>query len=164
MLCLAHRLKDIDIGALWDLYRDALQNNAQELYSNESRGYALLLAEGDFYEYLRSSFFATEGAVYAFWKENNRYLSGLRLEPYRDGLLIEALETDPGHRRMGYGKLLMQAVLVQYAGNTIYSHIHKQNTASLQLHFSCGFHRVSDQAVYIDGSVNDRCYTLAWKD
>jgi len=30
----------------------------------------------------------------------------------------------------------------------------------LRTHEKCGFQRILDYAVYADGSVNDRCYTL----
>ena len=80
-----------------------------------------------------------------------------------DAMLLEALETAPECRRMGYGTWLIQAAL-QSAGDTkVYSHVSKWNTASLRTHEKCGFVKEKDYAVYTDGSVNDRCVTLCYQ-
>ena len=94
----------------------------------------------------------------AIWK----MVSALRLEPYRDGLLLEALETHPMHRRKGYAKELVTAVMETVGEQRVYSHVGKRNVASLNTHLSCGFQRISEQAVYADGSINDRCATLLY--
>ena len=76
-------------------------------------------------------------------------------------MLLEALETHPQHRRKGYALRLMAAVL---AGQSrVYSHVGKKNKASLGVHEKCGFRRISEQATYIDGSVNSHCCTLIWE-
>ena len=83
-----------------------------------------------------------------------------------DGLLLEALETAPGWRRMGYAVRLIQAVqqmLEQQGSVRIYSHVSKKNTASLKTHLRCGFEIYLDHAAYIDGSVNRRAYTLRYE-
>ena len=88
------------------------------------------------------------------------------MEPYRDGLLLEALETAPGWRRMGYAVRLIQAVqqmLEQQGSVRIYSHVSKKNTASLKTHLRCGFEIYLDYAAYIDGSVNRRAHTLRYE-
>lgn len=70
-------------------------------------GPAAGLAEEDFREYLSQVFFAAEGAAYFILEEAGRYVSALRLEPYEDGLLLEALETAPEERRKGYAAHLI---------------------------------------------------------
>ena len=60
-------------------------------------------------------FFRQKGAFYCLWKENGRTVSALRLEPFGDGLLLEALETMPEQPRRGYGKALILAVLAVLA-------------------------------------------------
>ena len=129
-----------------------------EVYIEGTRG--LLQAEQDFYQYLREVFFVTPGAVYAIWQENGRYVSALRLEPYKDGLLLAALETAPEHRRKGYAEALIHSILP--GRGKVYSHVHKRNKPSLRIHEKCGFQRVSETAAYLDGSVNDRCCTLCY--
>jgi ribosomal protein S18 acetylase RimI-like enzyme len=85
------------------------------------------------------------------------------LEPYRDGLLVEALETAPGYRRRGYAEALLRQVLGSFAGKKIYSHVDKTNIPSLRLHEKCGFSRISECAAYIDGSINSRACTLCYE-
>ncbi len=121
------------------------------------RNAALLLAEQDFYTYLKDVFFITEGAWYAVWVDQSQYRCALRVEPYQDGLLLAGLETAPGARRMGYAKKLVMAVLKDL-DRPLYSHVERQNVASMQLHRSCGFDFIRDTAVYLDGSiVNTSC-------
>ena len=100
------------------------------------------------------------------WEEDSRYISALRMEPYKDGLLLEALETHPDYRCRGYAKKLISAVLdhlLSQESKPIYSHINKRNVASLNTHTACGFQRISEQAVYIDGSVTPHCCTMRYR-
>ena len=92
-----------------------------------------------------------------------RYVSALRLEPNRDGLLLEALETLPEERRRGYAVSLISSVqrwLKACGEVTLYSHVSKRNEASLRTHRRCGFEIYLDHTVYQDGSRNDTAYTL----
>lgn len=119
--------------------------------------------EDDMISYLREDFFRQKDAVYAIWVVDDIYRSALRLEPYRDGLLLQALETSPNDRRRGYGyALLMQALAylhdTDYTG--VYSHVAKMNKASLALHTKCGFYQISDSARFIDGTVTQNSCTM----
>lgn len=163
MLRLFYGLKELHFGNLMTLYTQSNQDNADELYGQLETGEALLKVEESFYHYLREDFFSVPGAVYAVWEEGGVYISALRMEPYQDGLLLEALETHPSFRKKGYARNLICAVLdhfKQQGRTVIYSHIVKQNTASLKTHETCGFHKFSDHAVYIDGSVTHNAYTM----
>ena len=165
MLKLAFRLWELNFAALMDVYAEGNAENAEEIYPDEERNAGILRAEEDFYQYLSQSFFSTSGALYAVWEEKGKYLSALRLEPYKDGLLLEALETHPDHRRQGYAGKLIRAVqqwLGQQGSGVLYSHVNKRNEASLRTHLSCGFERISEQAAYIDGSVTNRACTMGF--
>ena len=146
MLYMARSLGELNFSQLMEVYIEGTQG--------------LLQAEQDFYQYLREVFFATPDDVYAIWQENGRYVSALRLEPYKDGLLLAALETAPEHRRKGYAEALIRSILPD--SGKVYSHVHKRNRPSLRLHEKCGFRRISETAAYLDGSVNDRCCTLCY--
>lgn len=162
MLVLAHSLRELRFGELMTVYADS-NLEAASGRSNLSAAFALQLAEQDLYQYLRDVFFPTSGALCAVWEEEGCYVSALRLEPYRDGLLLEALETAPGCRRKGYAASLIRAVhehLKAQGGAKLYSHVNKRNTASLKTHEKCGFWVMSDHAVYINGSVDYRCCTM----
>ena len=164
MLILARSLRDFSFSKLMDVYIEGNMENAEECWPELDDGQKLLRAEQEFYQYLTEVFFRTPEAVYAIWEESGNYISALRLEPYRDGLLLEALETAPSRRRQGYAEKLIRAVQEQFPNQRIYSHVSKKNAASLRAHGKCGFRRISEYAAYIDGSVNQRACTLCWEN
>ena len=163
MLQVISGFKELDFTKLMAVYEQSNRENGRDNYPDESEYRQLFLQEENFYQYLREIFFVTPGAVCAVWDEDGKYCAALRLEPYKDGLLLEALETAPAFRRKGYGKRLIQAVQAQFSEKKIYSHVHKKNIPSLAIHEACGFQRISEQAAYIDGSVNSRCCTLCYE-
>ena len=163
MLEMYTRLRDLDFSMLMDLYAEGNEENAKDLYPNESLQSGILMAQQDFYRYLADDFFRQEGAVYCVWRVDGIYVSALRLEPYRDGLLLEALETHPLYRRKGYAAELVGTVISELTANSptrVYSHVSKGNVASLKTHHKCGFVRVAEHAAYIDGSVSQSACTL----
>ena len=155
MLKTVKTMKELDFTALMQIYLEGNEEKAAEYGDG-----GLLLAEREFYDYLHSVFFQTPGAFYCIWHEEGKAVSALRLEPYRDGWLLEALETAPEHRRKGYAKALMKAALDNIDGKPVYSHVSKHNEASLRTHIACGFEKYLDYAVYVDGSVSPRAWTL----
>lgn len=158
MLLTVHTMRELDFRALMNIYAEGNAENGAELYPAVPKAQQVLMAEQDFYQYLRECFFPTSGAVYYIWEESGNYVSALRLEPYRDGLLLEALETMPTCRNKGYATTLIREVL-KHRPEKMYSHISKRNPSSIRTHEKCGFRRISDHAVYADGSVSVRAYT-----
>lgn len=163
MLKLARSRKDLSFPALMEVYLEENQRLGREAYPGEPEMRQLELAEGDFRQYLTESFFPTPGGLYAIWEEQGRYVSALRLEPFEDGLLLEALETGPGHRGRGYATRLVEAVQQLPQVGKLYSHVGKGNRPSQAVHQKCGFRQIADHAVYIDGSVDSRAVTLCWE-
>ena len=159
-LIVAKSLRDLSFGKLMEVYAEGNLENGRDLWPDEPEGRQIALAEQEFYQYLKQVFFLTKDARYLILEGNNRYISALRLEPYQDGLLLEALETAPEFRRKGYGEALVRAALETVEGIKVYSHVSKRNVASLRTHEKCGFVKILDHAVYADGSVNDVCCTL----
>lgn len=155
MLITARSMKELNFSSLMEVYLEGNLEKAEE-------GLTLLEAEQDFYQYLRECFFAIPDAIYYVWQEQGKYVSALRLEPYRDGWLLAGLETAPEQRRRGFGERLVRAVLDLQGNALIYSHVHKGNAASLELHKKCGFSVIADTASYIDGSVNQYAFTLCY--
>lgn len=153
MLKIAEKLNELDFGQLMAVYEESNQENGAEFWPELSQGQQILRAEQDFYQYLKECFFPTEGAYYALWVVEGKYVSASRLEPYQDGMLLEALETAPEHRHKGYAAKLIRAVLEWVGNQKVYSHVSKRNAASLRTHEKCGFHRIMEHAVYADGSV-----------
>ena len=162
MLLMATKMNMLAFSSLMEVYEESNRENASDLWPDLQPEAALAMGEQAFYQYLREVFFRTPGAVYAIWLEQGNYRAALRLEPYRDGLLLEALETAPSHRRKGCAEKLLRAVLSSEHGK-IYSHVHKKNLPSMKLHEKMGFRRISESAVYIDGSVSQACCTLCYE-
>lgn len=166
MLTTYSSMHGLPFTKLMEIYQEGNRENGAILAPFDTEARQLQLAEQDFYEYLWGTFFKIPGALYAIWWENGKAVSALRLEPYRDGLLLEALETVPQERGKGYAVSLIQAVqeqLTQQGAVCLYSHVSKRNQPSLRVHARCGFQIISDCAVYVDGSVNSQAYTLKFE-
>lgn len=158
MLMLIHNLKDICYEQLMRVYAQAIAENGEHYYPRKGHTTQVILAEQDLYEYFRIML-QDPNAHLAVWTSHDRYEAVLRLEPYHDGLLIAGLETAPEARCRGYATSLLLSVVQQFSSVRLYSHINKQNMISLHIHEKCGFQRVSDRAVYLDGSVSSDAYT-----
>lgn len=153
MLSVANDLRQLRFGDLMAVYAEGNRENGEEFYPNLPPEQQLFRAEQEFYTYLSDCFFREAGAAYYLWSEKGKYVSALRLEPYRDGLLLEALETHPDHRGRGFAKKLVRAVLETAEFDRIYVHISRKNAPSIAVHTACGFRKIFDYAVYADGSV-----------
>ena len=163
LLRIFEKLQELDFGKLMAIYGESNAENAEEFYPDDPQNLAIMKVEQDFYRYLKEDFFRHEGVFYAVWEAGGAYVSALRMEPYKDGLLLEALETEPSCRKHGHAKQLIRSVcsyLAERGAARIYSHVSKKNVASLQTHLSCGFCRVEEYATYIDGSVTQRSCTM----
>ena len=153
MLTVAKSLRQLRFSDLMAIYAEGNAENGADFYPHLPPEGQLLRAEQDFYAYLSDCFFRTAGAAYYIWSENGQYVSALRLEPYHDGLLLEALETHPEYRGRGYAKRLIRTVLETAGCDKIYVHISRRNAHSIAAHTACGFRKILDYAVYADGSV-----------
>lgn len=160
MLEVFDSLKNLNFQMLMDVYAQSNRENAEVYFPQLSEPQGVAMVEQQFYTFLQEVFFKTRDSRYCVWLADGKYVSALRLEPYRDGLLLEALETAPEQRHKGYGRRLMQAALGQIQGKPVYSHVGKRNAASLALHMGCGLEKIQDCAVYIDGSVSQNAVTL----
>ena len=163
MLQIVRSVSRLKFDELMAIYEEGNREKAEEIYPDLPEAFGMLRAEQDFYQYLRDSFFQDPKAFYCLWSVDGRYVSALRMEPYRDGLLLEALETAPQLRCRGFGQQLLQAVLDHLPAGKVYSHVSKNNIPSMGLHEKCGFSKIADHAVYIDGSVNSRAVTLCYE-
>lgn len=163
MLKLAEKMSGLSFGDLMAVYGQSCLERGRELAPEESKARQTALAEQEFYQYLTEVFFQTPGARYAIWQTDGRYRSALRLEPYRDGLLLAGLETAPDARNKGCAKMLIHAILAAIGDVKIYSHIDRGNAASIAVHEACGFVRACDYAVYADGSVLHSSVTYCYE-
>ena len=142
-------MADLPFGKLMEIYA---QSNQEDKRNCESEGYQPVLAEQEFYAYLRQCFFALPSARYFLWEEQGRAVSAVRCEGYRDGLLLTALETAPDCRGKGYATGLVKAVLQYLKEGKVYAHIRHDNQPSLAVHLRCGFTKAKSGARLLDGS------------
>ena len=155
MLRIFHSMKIMSFSSLVDVYSESLFKTDSSLQRIQT--------EQDFYSYLKNVFFRDSASFYAVWDVQGQYISALRIEPYRDGVLLEALETAPDARGCGYAtKLLAQTIcyLSENGIKYVYSHVDKNNIASLRVHEKCGFDVFSSTATFIDRSFSSSSYTL----
>ena len=161
MLKVFKRLTEMNLEALMEVYQEGNMERGQEFFPNDSPEAQKIRAEAAFEDYLREDFFRVPRAFYGVWEENETYCCALRMEPYQDGWLLEALETKPACRKQGYAIKLVDAVLKQLPkGSCVYSHVGKRNTASLTTHRRCGFVKALDYAKYVDGTVTQKACTM----
>lgn len=120
----------------------------QEIYSQ---------TENDFFYEDTLDFLAEQESVYCIWVVDGVYVSALRWQRFCDGYLIAGIETKSCERRKGYAQQLLEGVLEHFkadCGKNVYSHIRKNNQASIDLHSKCGFSLHTDYARLLDGSVS----------
>lgn len=166
MILWFYSLSELNFEELMSVYEEGNRENGTYLYPQESAATQMLLAERDFDDYLRQTFFRQKGAAYCVLAVDGSYISAARIEPFEDGYLLSALETRPGFRRRGYGQQLVNELIdacVHRGNMPIYSHVNNRNVPSLNLHLQCGFRVHKDFARYLDGSVRVDSKTLLYK-
>lgn len=162
MLKIVKSINKLNLEQFLSVYEDSSRKNGRLSHKDISETQQLLKAEDDLIAYMRE-FFQQKDVFCALWVADGVYRSILRIEPYRDGVLLHALETAPNDRNMGYGQQLVTSVLEYLKTNgcgKVYSHIEKRNLPSLHLHEKCGFCKISDSATYIDGTVTQSSCTM----
>ena len=158
-------MSQLNTEQLMGVYLQSNLEYGSRHFPDRDESVQLQLAEDGFLNYLREDFFRQRDAVYAVWICDSRYKAALRLELYRDGLLLEALETAPSARRQGYACQLLQSVLdylQESRFKRVYSHIDKKNIPSIGVHCKCGFQRISETATFIDGTITVNSCTMCY--
>ena len=166
MILWFYSLSELNFEELMSVYEEGNRENGAYFYPQESSAAQILLAEHDFADYLRQTFFRQKGAAYCVLTRDGSYISAARIEPFEDGYLLSALETRPGLRRRGYGRQLMNELIdacVNRGYIPIYSHVSNRNIPSLDLHLQCGFQVHKEFARYLDGSVRADSKTLIYE-
>ena len=166
MLKIVKSVNELNIEQFFAVYRDSIRNIGHDFYCNFHENQQVKLAEEDLLAYLRDDFFRHMDAFIAIWVVDGVYKSVLRIEPYRHGVLLHALETAPDARKMGYAFSLVSAVLEylkQAECVAVFSHVNKRNHPSLHLHKKCGVRKSTDFAVLLDGTVTQNTCTMTLK-
>ena len=150
------------------IFRESSEENAPAWYPELSGEAALQKYEDGFFTYMRGPFFA-EGGILAILRDEEHYRSSLRLYPYgaENCFLVEAFETRPDSRKLGFGKRLYEAVIAQlekeYGQIELLADVYKTNTASIAAHLSSGFVREKEYWEEGDGTRNEKKVTMAYR-
>ena len=148
-------MSEIKFRQLCEVYQDSIFQDGALRYPNEPESIRILWSQQDFYT-AWELFFREKTALCALWSEEDAYCACLRVEQYRDGYLLSTLETAPGAREKGHATNLVRSSIVylkEMGVKKIYSHIHNENAPSISVHCKCGFRKILNYAVYLDGSV-----------
>lgn len=162
MLTIISNAEQLPYSQVMCVYEQSIRESAKKNHRNCCSMQQLLNAEQDLYAYLQDVL-EQKLAVLAFWTDNNKFVSALCLEKYRDGLLLTALETAPRERGKGYASMLVSCVVDQFSDCKIYSHIADNNLTSISVHLKCGFQKISSSAVFLDGSQSTDASTYLYE-
>lgn len=162
MVKIITRYDQLNMRQYLDVMEDSIHADAEIIWFHRPIESAILCEEQSVRSYLLNHFFGKEDCVCLVWEEDGVYVSALRMEPFRDGLILTALETKPDCRRRGYAQKLVQSAMEYAAGRKVYAHISKKNKASLALHKKAGFQKILDHAVYLDGDISTSSITMCY--
>lgn len=163
MIIIADKISKLELTKLTELYSDVIEKDRKRNYGRLSEYEGRLQAELDYYQYLRDVFFSETGGEFFVLEKDGRYITGVCIEPYKDGLLLNSLVTMPDARRKGFAEKLLNFALSRFSGLPVYVHIHIQNVSSRRLHEKVGFTLLYDYAYMLDGSIRSDYITYIKK-
>ena len=139
-----NKIDGIDLEKLMDLYEESNWENlymVESDFDGKSDKKILYQKVRDAYKtYLTNDFLKNGKNYLAILKDEKAYLSALRLYDQGEFFLLEALETNPKHRRSGYGERLVREVIsLLKKGSEIRSEVAISSKKSLALHEKIGF-------------------------
>ena len=160
-------LSQLDMWKLLDIYSEGIRENAEEFYPDEDVPEAIKKEEASFREFL-CDFFEKPGNTYWILSEDGVWVSALRLSETQEGFYyLEALETRPDSRRMGYAAKLIGCVIerLKIRGPfRICDCVSKRNLPSVRTHEKCGFKIVSEEGFdYLRGTSADWEYGFEFR-
>ena len=158
-----------DLKKLMPIYEQSNRENIRHFFpdcTDPEEG--LRKAEESFGQYICEDFLADANNTYYVLEKNGQWISALRLYGLQDFYYIEALETKPDCRRMGYGaKLLAEliAALREKGAVVIRDNVDKDNLASLATHKKCSFVIEQENGVdYLcDEEVDEYAYGMLYQ-
>ena len=147
-----------------EIYIEGCTENARENYPNQTDlTDAIKKEETSFVAFLQD-FFSSPNNTYYVLEENGIAVSAARLSKIEDFYYLEALETPPACRKLGYASRLLNeiiALLHQRGAVDIRDCVSKTNTASLATHKKCGFTIAEENGIcYLSNTVSEKNYGM----
>lgn len=142
-------LSNLNWPQFFAVYRESSTENAAAWYPELSEEEALKQYEEGYRNYLTGDFQTNRGMLLVLMKDGV-YRSAFRLLPQeKNRFLLEALETNPNFREMGFGKRILQESMLflhkTFPGCFVCSHVSRKNKISIQTHRAAGFSAVKDE-------------------
>ncbi len=155
MLTIIRSTDPFPYHSIMQIYEESIIRDGQLRYARYSSERQKIEAEQDLYQYLKDAFFRQADAFLALWTVEGQAASALRMEPYQDGFLLNALETSPAHRNRGYASCLIKEMLAYFrtlSDLPVYSHIDQNNLPSMKVHQKAGFVFLNPGATQLNGT------------
>lgn len=134
-LIISNKVGKVDLDRLMEVYRESNYENMISLSYD-----CLDDLESAYKEYLKKDFLENKDNYLAVLANGESYLSALRLHREDGGYLIEAIETKPEFRNLGYGLSLLFLVRKRISeAFYLRSEVSENNIKSLNLHKKLGF-------------------------
>lgn len=164
MLIKLKQLLDKDISLLMAVYQESNKANIAHFFPElKDIDQGLQMVENAYTEWLRTDFLSKDNTTYYVWMEKGIWISALRFHQVSDtSYFIEALETHPNYRKLGYAEKLINAIteeLKNRGGFEIQSYTSIRNIASQKTHEKCGFVEIAGRPFdyttqeYVDNAV-----------
>lgn len=141
---ITNKIEGINLDKLMDIYEESNRENLSMVESDPGektdKNILYQKVRESYKAYIKNEFLKEGKNRLAILIDGEKYLAGLRI--YDDGkfYLLEALETNPIYRRMGYGeRLVRQVVKSLEKGKEIRVEVSLSNKKSLAFHKKVGF-------------------------
>ena len=135
-----------------DVYPEGCIENAKWRYPDREDLSQAIEEEAEYFaKFLKEKFFPKENNTYYVLDVEGEWVSALRLTELDGFYYLEALETPPKQRKMGYGARVLKETIEFLAKRgpvVIRDSVKKDNLASLATHRKCGFVIEHENAIY----------------
>ena len=141
---ITNKIEGINLDKLMDLYEESNRENLSMVESNPGektdKNILYQKVRESYKAYIKNEFLKEGKNRLAILIDGEKYLAGLRIYDEGKFYLLEALETNPIYRRMGYGeRLVRQVVKSLEKGKEIRVEVSLSNKKSLAFHKKVGF-------------------------
>lgn len=141
---ITNKIEGINLDKLMDIYEESNRENLSMVESDPGektdKNILYQKVRESYKSYIKNEFLKDRKNRLAILIDGEKYLAGLRIYDEGNFYLLEALETNPIYRRMGYGERLVRGVLKALEkGKEIRAEVSVSNKKSLALHEKVGF-------------------------
>lgn len=142
-----NKIDGIDLEKLMDIYEESNWENLSRVrdivggsIDSFDKKYLYEIVRKSYCDYITKYFLKNDNNNLAILINEEEYLAALRIYDEGEFFLLEALETNPIYRRMGYGERLVREVVKSLErGKEIRAEVGLSNKKSLALHKKVGF-------------------------